>query len=181
MAFHTPRRDRTRTDVSRRQFLGVATAGLSLGVLAPSTVQAAQLDVAALGAKMRDNIFTRTFGIRPHLAAHPNITRLSGNRLPAEVTDTMLEANEYFVDMADLTGAAGRRVAEVTGAEAGLVSARAASGLLLGAAACLTGTDRERMAALPHPTWTRRECVIQAVHRSRTSRASSRWAPTWSP
>ncbi len=171
MAFHTPRRDRTRTDVSRRKFLGVATAGLSLGVLAPSTVQTAQPDGEALGAKLRDNIFTRKFGIRPHLAAHPNITRLSGVRLAPEVTDAMLEANEYFVDMADLTEAAGRRVAEVTGAEAGLVSAGAASGLLLGAAACLTGTDRERMAALPHPTWPRRECLIQAEHRTQYSQA----------
>ena len=167
MASHTTRRaDRTRTNVNRRQFLGVATAGLGLSAVAPSTARTAQEDVSALESKLRDNIFTRRFGVRPHLAAHPNITRLSGVRLAPEVTDAMLEANEFFVDMADLTAAAGRRVAEVTGAEAGLVSAGAASGLLLGAAACLTGTDRARMAALPHPTWERRECVIQSVHRT---------------
>ncbi len=167
MASHALRRaDPTRPDVSRRQFLGVATAALGLGAVAPSTAQAAQADVTALEAKLRDNIFVRRFGVRPHLAAHPNITRLSGVRLAPEVTDAMLEANEFFVDMADLTEAAGRRVAAVTGAEAGLVSAGAASALLLGAAACLTGKDRARMAALPHPTWPRRECLIQSAHRT---------------
>ena len=171
MASHPTRRDRARPNVSRRQFLGVATAGLSLGAVGAPTARAAQPDVAALESALRDNIFTRRFGIRPHLAAHPNITRLSGIRLAPEVTDAMLEANEYFVDMADLAEAAGRRVAEVTGAEAGLVSAGAASGLLLGAAACLTGTDRERMAALPHPTWPQRECLIQSVHRTQYSQA----------
>ncbi len=167
MASHTALcTDRTRPDVSRRQFLGVAAAGLGLRAVAPSPAQAAQADGNALEATLRENIVTRRFGIRPHLAAHPNITRLSGVRLAPEVTDAMLEANEFFVDMADLIEAAGRRVAEVTGAEAGLVSAGAASGLLLGAAACLTGTDRARMAALPHPTWPRRECLIQSVHRT---------------
>jgi L-seryl-tRNA(Ser) seleniumtransferase len=173
MASQTARRDRTRPDVSRRQFLGTATAALGVGAVAPfsSSAAAAQPDVSVLEAKLGDNIFTRRFGIRPHLPAHPNITQLSGIRLAPEVTDAMLEANEYFVNMADLIEAAGRRVAAVTGAEAGLVSAGAASGLLLGAAACLTGTDRERMSALPHPTWERRECVIQSVSRTRYSQA----------
>ena len=171
MASQTARRDRTRPEVSRRHFLGVATAGLGLSAMKPSPVRAAQSGGSAVEAALADNIFTRKFGIQPHLGAHPNITRLSGIRLAPEVTDAMLEANEYFVDMADLTEAAGRRVAEVTGAEAGLVSAGAASGLLLGAAACLTGTDRERMAALPHPTWPRRECLIQSVHRTQYAQA----------
>ena len=37
--------------------------------------------------------------------------------------------------------------------------------MLLGAAACLTGTDREKIAALPHPTWAKRECLIPRGHR----------------
>ena len=33
--------------------------------------------------------------------------------------------------------------------------------MLLGAAACLTGSDPERAEALPHPTWPKRNCLLQ--------------------
>jgi L-seryl-tRNA(Ser) seleniumtransferase len=81
--------------------------------------------------------------------------------MPPEVMRAMLEANDYFVDMHELNAAAGRRVAELMGAEAALVTSGGFSGMLLGAAACLTGTDPERIDALPHPTWPRRRCFIQ--------------------
>ena len=37
------------------------------------------------------------------------------------------------------------------------------SALLLGAAACLTGKDPDKIEALPHPTWPRSECLIQTA------------------
>ena len=70
--------------------------------------------------------------------------------MPREVMEAMIEANDYFVDMYELTEAAGKRVAEVVGAEAALVTSGAFSAMILGAAACLTGTDPEKIDALPH-------------------------------
>jgi L-seryl-tRNA(Ser) seleniumtransferase len=67
--------------------------------------------------------------------------------------------------MYELNAAAGRRIAEVMKTEAGLVTAGSFSAMLLGAAACLTGTDRDKIDALPHPTWPRRECLIPRGHR----------------
>jgi seryl-tRNA(Sec) selenium transferase len=96
---------------------------------------------------------------------------VGGSRMPPEVMRAMAEANEYFVDMHELMAAAGRRIAEVTGAEAGLVTAGSFSALILGAAACLTGTDLEKVVALPHPTWSRRQCLIQKPHRFGYDRA----------
>jgi L-seryl-tRNA(Ser) seleniumtransferase len=78
--------------------------------------------------------------------------------MPPEVLEAMVEANEYFVDMNDLT-------------EAALVTAGAFSAMILGAAACMTGTDPEKMEALPHPTWPKRECLIQSAHRFDYDRA----------
>jgi L-seryl-tRNA(Ser) seleniumtransferase len=159
--------ERTRHGLNRRQFLGTAVAGIGVQRTGTRAIgEAVPGDTAYLEARLRNNIFTRLLGVRPHLAAHPNITRLSGLRLSREVMEAMLEANEFLVDMAELIDAAGKRVADVTGAEAGLVTAGAASAQLLGAAACLTGTDPEKIAALPHPTWPRRECLIQKAHRS---------------
>jgi len=81
--------------------------------------------------------------------------------MPAEVMQAMLEANEYFVDMHELNAAAGRRVAELMGAEAAIVTSGGFSAMMLGAAACLTGADPERAEALPHPTWPKRNCLLQ--------------------
>jgi L-seryl-tRNA(Ser) seleniumtransferase len=91
--------------------------------------------------------------------------------MPPEVIDAMVEANRYFVDMHELTEAAGRRVAGLLGAEAALVTAGGFSSMLLGAAACLTGGDPRKIDALPHPEWPRRECLVQSAHRFGYDRA----------
>jgi L-seryl-tRNA(Ser) seleniumtransferase len=83
----------------------------------------------------------------------------------------MAEANDFFVDLHELNEAAGRRIAEVMQAEAALVSAGAFSAMVLGAAACLTGTDPEKIDALPHPHWPKRECLVQRAHREGYDRA----------
>lgn len=120
---------------------------------------------------LENNIYTRLLGIRPHLGAHEHISRLGGGRMSHEVMAAMLEANDYFVDMNELNVAAGRRAAELLGAEDGLVSSGAFSSMILGAAGCMTGTDRAKVAELPHPTFTKRECLIQTCQRLDYDRA----------
>jgi L-seryl-tRNA(Ser) seleniumtransferase len=43
--------------------------------------------------------------------------------------------------------------------------------LVYGAAACLTGTDEDRIDALPQVTWPKRECLMQTAHRFSYDRA----------
>lgn len=166
---------------SRRSFLGATLAAGLAGCSAPSSSKSDDLDatapsVEALAADLErrlasDNIYTRLLGVRPHVPAHGYATALGGSRMPPEVLDAMREANDYFVMMDELTVAAGARVAELVHAEAALVTSGASGGLLLGAAACLTGTDVEKMRALPHPTWPRRQCIIQKANRYPYDRA----------
>jgi L-seryl-tRNA(Ser) seleniumtransferase len=158
--------------LDRREFLGAGLVGTIVGwprgikAQEPIRTQPADIETA-----YRDNIYTRLLGVRPHLPAHEHISRLGGSRMPPDVIEAMAEANNFFVDMNELTEAAGEHVAEVMGAEAALVTAGAFSAMILGAAACLTGTDPEKMEALPHPTWPRRECLIQTAHRFDYDRA----------
>ena len=112
-----------------------------------------------------DSIYTRLLGIRPFLTCRGHTTKVGGSRMPPEVIRAIAEANDYFVDMYELNDAAGRRIAEVTGAEAGLVTAGSYSAMVLASAACLSGTDPEKVKALPHPTWDRVECLTQTSHR----------------
>ena len=116
-------------------------------------------------AGLEDNIYTRLLGVRPHIGAHEHITTMGGSRMPPEVLEAIVEANEYFVDMDELTEAAGARVAELMGAEAAIVTSGGFASLLLGSAACLTGSDMDRMRALPNVTWEPRNCLIQTPHR----------------
>lgn len=163
--------------LNRRRFLGAAAATpLTLGLAAgdaphPGHPAGAGASTANTVASLDDNIYTRLLGVRPHLGAHETISRLGGGRMSREVVSAMAEANEYFVDMHELNDAAGRRIAELLGAEAAVVTAGGFSAMILGAAACLTGMNEERVEALPHPTWPRRECLIQTAQRFDYDRA----------
>ena len=68
---------------------------------------------------------------------------------PAVLEAFCAAATDSFL-LDHLHGAASQVIAEATGAEAGLVTAGAAAGLMLGAAAILTGYDLARMEKLPH-------------------------------
>ena len=154
--------------IGRRHFLGTTLAlSASTGFL----VQAAQESADEVALSLEDNIYTRLLGVRPHIGAHEHISRLSGSRMTPEVMDAMREANQFFVDMNELSDAAGKRVAELLGAEAAMVTAGGFSSMILGAAACLTGMDPDKADALPHPQWPKRECLIQTRHRFGYDRA----------
>jgi len=127
----------------------------------------------AIEAALRDNIYTRLLGVRPHLGAHEHISRLGGSRMSRDVIEAMIEANDYFVDMHELCEAAGRHIARVMGAEDAVVTSGGFSAMLIGAAACLTGADPEKIKALPQVTWPKRECLIPAGHRFDYDRAYS--------
>ncbi len=105
-----------------------------------------------------------TLGVRPIVNAAGPVTRLSGAPLHPEVANAMAEAAQRCVRMEDLQEAAGGFLVEVTGAEAGYVTAGAAAGLALGAAACIAGLDPSSMDRLPTTTGLRNEIVIQRAH-----------------
>src|SRR5690349_21583792 len=75
------------------------------------------------GASM--SIYDR-FGVRTIINAKGPSTRLSGGFLDAEVSAAMAEAATYCVDMAELQAGASKVIAEITGAEAGMVTSGAA-------------------------------------------------------
>jgi D-glucosaminate-6-phosphate ammonia-lyase len=108
----------------------------------------------------------RRLGVRPVINAAGTKTRLGGVPMADEVLDAMRAAAGASVDIAELQAAASRRIAEVTGAEAGYVTAGAAAGLMLGAAACLTGDDPAAIDRLPEVAGDRNEIVIFRSHRN---------------
>jgi L-seryl-tRNA(Ser) seleniumtransferase len=100
------------------------------------------------------------FGVEPMINAKGPGTRLSGNISRPEVRAAMAEAMGHCVDIVELHGHAAEVIARHTGAESGLVTSGAAAGLLLGAAACITGLDPGAMARLPLRGNARGETVM---------------------
>jgi len=89
-------------------------------------------------------------GVRRRINAAGALTRLGGAIMAPEVVEAMGAASRASVDIGELQDAASRRIAEVTGAEAGMVTTGAAAALTLAAAAAIARWDVAKMAALPH-------------------------------
>ena len=111
------------------------------------------------------NVYER-LGVRTIINAKGPSTRLSGGIMRPEVAEAMVEAAQHCVEMAELQARASEIIAEITGAEAGLVTAGAAAGLMLGAAACVTGLDAGRMNRLPDTTGMANEIVMVRSQRN---------------
>ncbi len=105
-------------------------------------------------------------GVRPIINARSYSTKVGGAPLPAEVLEAMRGAAEQCVRMDELQEAAGRAIAEATGAETGIVTSGASAALTLAAAACLAGSDVSRMNRLPDTAGMPCEIVVHRSHRN---------------
>lgn len=95
------------------------------------------------------------YGLRRVINAATCLTRLGGSMALPEVFEAMEDASRSFVQIPELQAWAGRRIAEATGAEAGLPSAGANNALMLAAAACMMkGTELEGYDPLEPETWS---------------------------
>ncbi len=105
-------------------------------------------------------------GVRRIVNASGPKTRLSGSIIPDEVVQAMVQASKELVDIEYLQAKAGEVIAEVTGAEAGIVTTGAASGLVLSTASCVAGLDIDKMERLPDTSGMKNEVVIPRNHRN---------------
>src|SRR5271155_5632132 len=88
-------------------------------------------------------------GVRPFINCCSVRTMHGGSLMLPQVRDAMAEASRHFVNLDELMEAAGRRLAELTGAEWGIVTCGSAAAVALGTAACVAGNDPARMLRLP--------------------------------
>ncbi|MFO0946790.1 MAG: aminotransferase class V-fold PLP-dependent enzyme [Planctomycetota bacterium] len=107
-----------------------------------------------------------SFGVKPIINATGSVTRLGGAPMPSAVLEAYSEAAKLAVPVEQMQAAASRILAELTGTEAGLVTAGAASGLTLGAAAILARYDLSRMEQLPDADGFPREFLVAREQRN---------------
>jgi L-seryl-tRNA(Ser) seleniumtransferase len=99
-------------------------------------------------------------GLEPIINAAGASTRVGGPLMHPAAAAAMAEAAGACIALDRLQGVASTIIAEVTGAEAGYVTAGAAAGLTLSAAACLAGLDPARMDRLPDTSGLPNEIVV---------------------
>ena len=104
-------------------------------------------------------------GVEPIINCWGTMTVLGGSLMEPEVVRAMELANREFVFMPELIEGAGRRLAELSGAEWGCVTAGAASAIWAVTAACVAGDDPEKMAKLPDTTGMKNEAIVSKGHR----------------
>lgn len=91
-------------------------------------------------------------------------TPLGVSRSPEPVAFAVAQALQDFADISALQAAASTALSEHAGSESGTVVHCAAAGITLAVAAAMTGSDPERVAALPSTAGLRNRVVLPAGH-----------------
>lgn len=131
--------------------------GLAAGGLVPVRQAAAK--------KVSKRNYYQELGVRTHINAAGAYTTLTGCLMPREVLDAYARAAEDFVTLNDLHDAVGKKIAELIGCEAAMVTAGAASAMTLATAGVLTGTDEEKAKRIPIDlSGMKNEVIVQKEH-----------------
>ncbi len=110
-------------------------------------------------------------GVTPVINARGNNTVLGGSTPSARVRRAMQDAERYYVDMQQLLERSGQVIADLLECEAAYVTPGAAAALALGAAACITGADSDKIARLPDTAGMKATILLQTGHRYHYQRA----------
>lgn len=94
------------------------------------------------------NIF-RSIGVEPVINCMGTFTIIGGSLERPAVREAMEAASHNFVQYDELADGIGQRLADLTGAEWGMVSAGCAAGLKHITAACVTGGNPEKLIRIP--------------------------------
>src|SRR5580692_4930468 len=124
----------TKMRSDRRDFIKYMNALPLLGYFAAQGMM--EKASAAVKRNAKDNVYSR-IGVRPLINARGTWTYLSGSLELPEVRAAKTEAALQFVDMWELQRAVGKRLAELSGAESGMITSGAAGAMGVATAACI--------------------------------------------
>ena len=109
--------------------------------------------------------FFKELGVTPVINAGVTMTFLSGSLMLPEVLEAINSTSHDFANMYELQDKVGARIAEMLQVEAAMVTSGASCAILLGTAAAITGTDKDKIKQLPNLPGPRPEVIMQKTHR----------------
>src|SRR6266852_1184471 len=142
---------------NRRGFMKMLAASPLLAQIAAQGMY--EKSAAAIGLDPWGNVYRR-LGVKTVINCRGTWTYLSGSLQFPEVQEAQAEASRHFVNMVELHHAVGRRLAELTGAESGLITSGAAGAMAAATAACMAGNDPQKIWQLPDTTGLKHEVIM---------------------
>lgn len=140
--------------------------GKMAGFFAAAQARQASAEPLQIGAKLYESI-----GVRPVLNARGTFTIITGSQTLPEVKRAMDEASRHYVQLDELMDGVGKRLAELTKAEWGIVTSGCCAALTHFTAAAIAGFNPERMQRLPDLTGLKNEVIIPAYSRNQYDHA----------
>lgn len=140
---------------SRRNLL--QSAGIA-GLPAVTAVAAAPAAAAAV-----PDIYT-PIGVRPIINARGTFTIISGSTMLPEAREALAAASQRYVHMDELMDAAGAKLAQLTGAEWGMVTNGCSAAITHATAACVAGGNPDLHVRIPDLHGFPKDEVIIPTH-----------------
>lgn len=158
--------------ISRKKALkmlsGLPFGGLMIGGLAgngAANIVLTEDDIKVHKQRNGESIYS-SIGVRPLINARGTVTVVGAIRILPEVEQAMSEAVRDYVQLDELMEGVGRRLAELTGAEWGCVSAGASAAITIATAGCVTGGNPDKIWQLPDLNGMKDEVIIPSYSRS---------------
>jgi uncharacterized pyridoxal phosphate-dependent enzyme len=131
------------------------------GVIGGST-----LTTSAFAKEKPKRDLFKELGIRTFINASGTYTFMTGSLMREEVLEAINFASKEFCLLDEVQDKVGEKIAKMVHAEAAVVTSGAFSGLTLGLAGILTGTDQKKVEQLPHLEYTqmKSEVICQKAH-----------------
>lgn len=108
----------------------------------------------------------QSIGVRPLINARGTVTIIGASQVLPEVIQSMDEASQDFVQLDELMDGVGKRLAELTGAEWGVVTSGASAAITAATAGCVTGGDPDKLWQIPDLEGMKDEVIIPSYSRS---------------
>lgn len=151
--------------MNRREILKhLSAAPLAAGFFYHETASAATGKAPFAGPLSLDGNIYESIGVDTIINCRGTFTILGGSTERPEVLAAMEAASGYFAQYDELAYGIGRRLAEVTETEWGMVSAGCAAGMKHVTAACVTGGNPEKLIRIPDLTGFEKTEVIIPRH-----------------
>lgn len=124
------------------------------------------IPLAAVAKEAPKRDLFKELGIRTFLNANMTLTMMTGSLMRDEVLEAINSTSKEFCMLDELQDKVGEQIAKMVHSEAAVVTSGAFSGLTLGLAGILTGTDQKKVEALPHLEYTgmKSEVIVQRGH-----------------
>jgi uncharacterized pyridoxal phosphate-dependent enzyme len=153
----------TGNGLSRRQLFRLASALGAGGLISTRGAVAAGLPETSIAPPNDADVY-KAIGVRPLINCRGTFTIIGGSTELPEVRAAKSVANQQYVQLDELMDAIGKRLAELTGTEWGMVSAGCAAAMSHATAACVAGGNPDLHVRIPNLAGFEKDEVIIPGH-----------------